>query len=72
MTFIDTWEDPQELGCELPPVLPFNGDLLPTNLRPLVEDVAERLQVPPDFPAASAIVALAGVVNRRALIQPKV
>lgn len=72
MTFIDTWEDPQELGCELPPVLPFNGDLLPTNLRPLVEDVAESLQVPPDFPAASAIVALAGVVNRRALIQPKV
>jgi putative DNA primase/helicase len=39
--------------------------------RPLVQDVAERMQVPLDFPAVTAIATLAGVTNRRALIQPK-
>lgn len=43
----------------------------PKSLRPLVRDVADRMQVPMDFPAVAAIATLAGVTNRRALIQPK-
>jgi putative DNA primase/helicase len=35
-----------------------------------VVDVAERLQVPADFPAAALIVMLAGVLGRRAFIRP--
>jgi putative DNA primase/helicase len=37
----------------------------------MVEDTADRMQVPIDFPAVTAVMALAGVVNRRASIQPK-
>jgi len=65
------WPDPEPLGPELPPVQAFDGQLLPEALRGFVSDVAERMQVPPDLPAACAILALAGAVNRRAVIQPK-
>jgi hypothetical protein len=65
------WPDPAPLGDELPPVQRFDLDLLPTSFRPLVEDVSERMQTPPDFAAAASVVTLAGSVNRRAVIYPK-
>jgi putative DNA primase/helicase len=67
----EPWDDPEDLGCELPPVSAFDLQLLPESLRPWVEDVADRMQVPVDFPATAALAALAGVCNRRAEIQPK-
>jgi putative DNA primase/helicase len=67
----DAWPEPEPLGNELPSVPPFDPELLPDALRPLVENVAERMQVPIDFPAVAAIATLAGMTNRRALIQPK-
>src|SRR5882672_8996690 len=66
------WPDPSPLGDDLPPVDSFAPELLPQSLRPLVEDVSDRMQTPPDFAAISGIVALAGCVGRRALIRPKV
>jgi putative DNA primase/helicase len=45
--------------------------MLPDRLRPVVEDTAERMQVPADFPAVASVVALAGVTNRRSTIQAK-
>jgi putative DNA primase/helicase len=65
------WPEPDTMEEQLPPVAAFDTRLLPEALRPMVEDVADRMQVPIDFPAAVAIVALAGTVNRRALVQPK-
>jgi len=65
------WPDPSPLGDELPPVWALERDLLPQSFLPLVEDVSERMQTPFDYAAASAIVALAGCVNRRAIMQPK-
>jgi putative DNA primase/helicase len=65
------WPTPEPLQSELPPVQPFSADLLPDSLRPLVEDIGERLQVPLDFPGAATVLGLAGAVNRRAVIQPK-
>jgi putative DNA primase/helicase len=67
----DDWPLPEPIQSELPPVAPFSEDLLPDSFRPLVRDVAERMQVPMDFPAVVAVLCLAGVVNRRATIQPK-
>lgn len=67
----DAWPEPESLGDGTPPVLPFNEAMLPGWLRGLVEDTAERMQVPLDLPAAAAIVALAGAVGRRAVVQPK-
>lgn len=68
---VDNWPEPEPLGSDLPDVPQFDPELLPASLRPLVEDVAERMQVPLDFPAVAAIATLAGMTNRRVLIQPK-
>lgn len=67
----DGWPRPEPVQSELPPVQPFSEDLLPDSLRPLVADVAERMQVPMDYPAVLMALCLAGAVNRRAAIQPK-
>ena len=56
----DDWLDPQSLGGELPPVVPFDPSLMPSAMLPLVEDTAERMQVPLDFPAVVTAISLAG------------
>lgn len=68
---LDQWSDPQPLPGELPPVLPFGSELLPEALRPWIQDIADRVQCPPDFPAVAVMVALAAVVGRRVGIRPK-
>lgn len=65
------WPDPENLGGELPSVPPLDAGLLPESLRPMAEDVADRMQVPLDYPAVAAVLCLAGATNRRATIQPK-
>jgi len=65
------WPDPQPLPDELPPVAPFDFDLLPSSLRPWIQDIAERVQCPPDFPAIAAMITLATVVGRKVGIRPK-
>jgi putative DNA primase/helicase len=37
----------------------------------MIDDISDRMQVPPDYVAAGAVVSLAGCVNRRATIRPK-
>lgn len=68
---ITDWPEPQALPDDLPSVMPFDFDLLPTTLRPWIEDISDRLQCPPDFPAVAAMVALSGIVGRKVGIQPK-
>jgi putative DNA primase/helicase len=65
------WPKPEPIQSELPPVEAFSEHLLPASFRPLVRDVAERMQVPMDYPAVVTVLCLAGAVNRRASIQPK-
>lgn len=65
------WPEPQPLPDDLPAVLPFDFDLLPNVFRAWVEDVTDRLQCPPDYPAVAAMVALAGIVGRKIGIRPK-
>ena len=65
------WPEPEPLRAELPAVQSFDTAMLPEVLRVFVEDTAERMQVPLDFPAAVCVLALAGATNRRATIQPK-
>jgi hypothetical protein len=71
MPLPDEWPEPEPLAETLPDVAQFDLELMPESFRPLVKDVAERMQVPLDFPAVAAIATLAGVTNRRAVIQPK-
>ncbi|MFH0947125.1 MAG: YfjI family protein [Planctomycetota bacterium] len=67
----NSWEEPIPLAGELLPVPPFDLDLLPSPLRPSVQDITERMQCPPDFPAVGTMIALAGVVGRKVSIRPK-
>lgn len=62
---------PMPLPADLPSVIPCNEDLLPKGLRPWLADIADRMQISPDILAVSAIVALASIIGRRCMIQPK-
>jgi putative DNA primase/helicase len=66
------WPEPKILPTGLPPVDPFNLDFIPDALKSWIEDVANRLQCPPDYVAIPAIVALGSVIGRRVGIQPQV
>lgn len=67
----DGWADPAPLGDELIPVSNFGLDLVPPSFSVLIQDISERMQAPSDYAAAATIVALAGCVNRRAVVIPK-
>jgi putative DNA primase/helicase len=65
------WGDPQPIPTDLPSVTPFDYDLLPGAFRAFVEDVALRMQCPPDFPGVAIMVAAAGTVGKKIGIRPK-
>jgi len=68
---VDAWPEPTPLPDALPPVQPFDPELLPEALRGWVTDIAYRMQCPPDFPAVGAVVALSSLIGARAVVQPK-
>jgi putative DNA primase/helicase len=63
--------EPIPLPDELSPVMPFDYDLLPERLRAWVEDIAERMQCPPDFVAVTVMTAMAAVIGRKVGIRPQ-
>lgn len=65
------YPDPEALPTGLPPVAPFDPELLPLALRAYTTDIAERLQCPPGFPAVAFVVALSGLIGSRLGIRPK-
>ena len=65
------WGVPEELLDPLPEVLPYRSELLPKAVGIAVEDIAERMQCPPDFPAAAMLVAMAAVIGCRIGIRPR-
>jgi putative DNA primase/helicase len=67
----EEWPKPEAIQGELPPVQAFSNELLPRAFGPFVADLAERMQVPMDCPAAVMVLCLAGAVNRRAVMQPQ-
>jgi putative DNA primase/helicase len=62
---------PRPLPDGLPSVEAFDYELLPPILRARVEDIAERMQCPPDYPAVALIVILSSMIGRRCGIAPK-
>lgn len=65
------WLEPATLPDDLPGIEPFDSSLLPESLRPWIEDISERIQCPPDFPAVAAMIVAAGLVGRKVGIRPK-
>jgi hypothetical protein len=65
------WPELKRIHATLPPVPEFDPELLPGAFRDHAVDLADRMQVPLDFPAAALMVGLGSVVGRRATITPK-
>jgi len=65
------WPAPKPLPDDLPPVAPFDFDLLPPSLEPWARDIAERIQCPGDYIGATVIAALGAVLGRKIGIRPQ-
>ena len=65
------WPEPKTLPDDLPAVESFNYECLPGTLRGWLEDITERMQCPPDYPAVGALVALGSLIGRKVGIRPK-
>ncbi|MFD1558684.1 YfjI family protein [Paraburkholderia silviterrae] len=77
-TFWATWQTGAALPTPVPlpkqdlaSVQPFDTALLPESLQPWGADIAERMQCPADFVAATIMAALGVVIGRRVGIRPK-
>ena len=64
-------QQPKPLPNGLAPVEPFNSEILPKALSPWVDDIATRLQCPPDYAAVAALTSLGAVIGRRIGIKPQ-
>ncbi len=67
----EQWDDPIPLPEGLPPVATFDEVLLPNAIRPWILDIADRMQIPPDFSASSSLVVAGSLIGRRCGIYPK-
>lgn len=65
------WPDPQPLKNPLPPVPAFDVQLLPSDLRIWIVDIATRMQVPIEMIAVAAMSALSVVASSARTIHPK-
>jgi putative DNA primase/helicase len=64
------WQEPQPLP-DLPAVHDFEPALLPDVLRLWAMDIADRVQCPPDYVAATLMTALAAVIGRALTVRPQ-
>lgn len=68
---VEEWPEPLPLPDSRPAVKPLDEALIPAPLRGWLLDIAERMQIPPDFSTAAAIVALGSIIGRGCGIHPK-
>ena len=68
---VRAWPEPKPLPNGLAPVESFSSDFLPDALAPWVEDIANRLQCPPDYVAVAALTSLGAVIGRRIAVKPQ-
>jgi hypothetical protein len=67
----EQWPKPKPLPAGLAPVEPFSSEFLPDALAPWVDDIANRLQCPPDYGGVTALTSLGAVIGRRIGIKPQ-
>lgn len=65
------WPEPEPIEFALPPVKPFDFEMLPDAFRGYVTDVADLMQAPPDYVAVSLMIAAAAVLGNNWAIAPK-
>jgi hypothetical protein len=67
----ERWPQPKPLPAGLAPVEPSKSEFLPDALAPWVDDIANRLQCPPDYVAVTALTSLGAIIGRRIGIKPQ-
>jgi Protein of unknown function (DUF3987) len=67
----EQWPQPKPLPAGLAPVELFSSEFLPDALAPWVDDIANRLQCPADYPGITAQTALGSVIGRRIGVKPQ-
>ncbi len=67
----DDWPLPKPLPDGLAPVEPFHLDFMPGTLKPWIGDISDRMQCPPDYVGATAIIALGSAIGRRIGLKPQ-
>jgi hypothetical protein len=66
------WRDPKPIQATLSPVPLFDPEkLLPPILHEWIMDEADRMPCPPDFIAATVLVALGAIIGARCAMKPK-
>lgn len=65
------WQEPIPIPDGLPAVKPLHPEMIPLPLRGWLMDISDRMQIPPDFSAAAAVVALGSIIGRGCGIYPK-
>jgi hypothetical protein len=65
------WPDPQPLPDRLLPVPDFDLEMLPSRLGPWVEDISERLCIPPDFAGVASMVSAGAMIGSKIAIRPQ-
>ena len=68
---VNRWEDPLPLPQGMPQVAGFDEKLLPDATKRWILDIADRMQIPPDFSAAASMVVMSSLIGRRCGIFPK-
>lgn len=68
---VGSWAERGALPSLMPVAPALPPELLPETLRPWLLDVAERAQIPLEFVAAPAVVALSSLIGRSVGIHPK-
>ena len=67
----EDWLTPKPIPSDMARVDAFALDLLPDQLAPWIDDIATRLQCPPDYPAITAMTALGAILGRKIAIKPQ-
>src|SRR3974377_1831101 len=67
----EDWPAAKPIPSDLARVAAFAIDLLPDRLAPWIDDIATRLQCPPDYPAITAMTALGAILGRKIAIKPQ-
>lgn len=68
---VSGWPDPQPLPDVRETVPTLAPDMLPSAFTAWLADIAERMQVPLEFPAIPALVSVASLIGRKVAIRPK-
>jgi putative DNA primase/helicase len=65
------WPAPLPIPDDMPAAPELTREMLPPALRDWIFDIAHRMQCPPDYPAAAALVALGTIVGKKVQLLPK-